>query len=89
MSTQRTIEIFSTGCAACEDTIALVNRMVLLVLHSERAGHARPTGGGPRQSFGRALRSRRRRRRSIGQLLHSARTGRGQLARCRAVGQSR
>lgn len=27
MSTQRTIEIFSAGCAACEDIIALVNRM--------------------------------------------------------------
>jgi len=28
MSTQRTVEIFSAGCPACEDVIALMNRMV-------------------------------------------------------------
>jgi len=27
MTTKRTIEVFSAGCAACEDTIALVNRV--------------------------------------------------------------
>ena len=27
MSTQRLIEIFSAGCPACEETIALVNRI--------------------------------------------------------------
>ncbi len=27
MSQKRTIEVFSAGCPACEDTIALVNRL--------------------------------------------------------------
>lgn len=27
MSTKRTIEVFSAGCPACEDTIQLVNRI--------------------------------------------------------------
>ena len=27
MSTKRRIEIFSTGCAACEDTVAMVKRL--------------------------------------------------------------
>lgn len=27
MNTQRRIEVFSAGCPACEDTIALVNRI--------------------------------------------------------------
>ncbi|MGH8066638.1 MAG: thioredoxin family protein [Candidatus Entotheonellia bacterium] len=27
MNAKRTIEIFSAGCSACEDTIALVNRV--------------------------------------------------------------
>ena len=28
MATKRKIEVFSAGCAACEDVIALVNRIV-------------------------------------------------------------
>ena len=54
MNTKRTIEIFSAGCPACEDTIQLVNRVacpscevtILDMHHQDVASRAKRLGIG-------------------------------------------
>jgi hypothetical protein len=51
MNAKRTIEVFSAGCPACEDTIALVNRVACPSCEVTRPRYAQPGRGEPGEAL--------------------------------------
>jgi glutaredoxin 3 len=52
MSTKRKIEVFSAGCAACEETVALVNRIACPSCEIDVRGMRDPAVAARAKSYG-------------------------------------